>query len=69
MKALIESARRATEAAKRRVAKVRERFQFGQPEFEMADDALLAAGLAAKRLRELGEFLESGRPAPGPTLQ
>ena len=62
MKSLIETARLAAEVAKHEIAKLRAATTPGEPEYEMADDALLGVGWAVKRLNDLGAF-KDGKPA------
>jgi hypothetical protein len=63
----IETAILAAEIAEREIAKLKKQFQFGQPEFAMAEYAHLAADLALRRLKELqGEAAKNaGRPRKG----
>ena len=58
MKNEIETARLAADIAKHEIAKLKAATQPGEPEYEIAEDALLGIGWAVKRLNDLAALKE-----------
>jgi hypothetical protein len=59
MKTMIENALKASIEAKEQIAKIREKFNYPQEEYTMADDAALGTGWAIKRLKDLEAALSA----------
>jgi hypothetical protein len=53
MKTLIQDAAQTAERVKEQISKIKDRYQYGQVEYDMADDALLGVKWAMKRLKDL----------------
>jgi hypothetical protein len=66
MKELIEKTLQTAAALREQIEKIRDNYQVTNKEFDMADDAVLGAGWAVKRLQDLKELVCS---QPGESTQ